>query len=174
MCLFYLVFNCLAEHGILVQKFLSFRFPSMTPTFTCRAPGTCPLILLSHLSYFMPLHLFALLSGGFGELYCVMILLSFFLSHFNFWELFYVLWMLGFFFFFFLNWLFSFHSCNISFYRWDICSAFICHVLFPPCMGPIFSKPFFLLCLFLSYFLCGKAVHSWLNAHRKKHCNLDT
>lgn len=155
MCLFYLVSNCLAEHGILVQKFLSFRFPSMTPIFRGWGPGTCPLILLSHLSYFMPFHLFAfpLYSGGFGELYRVMILLSFFffsLSHFNFWELFYVLWMLGFsFLFFWTDW----SHCTVALYPLitEIFGALLFSCFISSLHGPVFSKPFF-LCLFLSYF----------------------
>lgn len=156
MCLFYLVSNCLAEHGILVQKFLSFRFPSMTPIFRGWGPGTCPLILLSHLSYFMPFHLFAfpLYSGGFGELYRVMILLSFFffsLSHFNFWELFYVLWMLGFLFFSFelTGLIAQLHYILLSLRYLE---HFYFHVLFPPFMALFSPSHFFFVCFSLIFF----------------------
>lgn len=109
--------------------------------------GTCPLILFSHLSYFISLYPFALLSGGFGELYLAIILLSSFsLPHFNFQKFFYVLWILAFFLTdcsHFLIVIFSFLSL------WDICSTLICHVLFPPCKGSVFPKS-----LFPSSFAC--------------------
>lgn len=173
MCLFYLVSNCLAEHGILVQKFLSFRFPSMTPIFRGWGPGTCPLILLSPLSYFMPFHLFAfpLHSGGFGELYRVMILWSFFFffyhiliseSSFMYSEC----WV---FFSFLLNWLVSLHSCTISSYHWDIWSTFIFMFYFLP-SWPCFLQAIFSLFVSLLFFFKWEGCAFLIELH----CNLDS
>ena len=129
-------------------------YSSITPIFSHQSSQTCPLIFLSHFSYFISLYPFALLLRGFDELYFISFDFFLFFSY-------HIL---------ILKSTFMYSQCQRFFFGSvlngqlqyillllsDICSSFTCHVLFTLCMGSLFSKSHF-FSLFISFFLTWEA-----------------